>query len=401
MEVKYLIVAQSYDKQINPIEQEYIDKNGKTKKKFVQTRADKETRYAHYKLNKTATLAEKERWSIELIKMSLQRAKKPVISCSFGIDSVLDIYLTRKALVELGRDPSDIDIVWNDTANEFQEVRKYQRHLTELWNLRLVITKPKRTLKHIIEKNGGITSDYFTARKGDRRNGRPLSEKCCGTLKHDPMKKITKEQKWDLLIVGLRGDESRQRMQAGLRDGEFFYSSGEWKALVCRPILWWNEKDVWDYVYQEQIPYNELYTKNLIMEYPKKLNEVIDKNLADLIDVDIDIEALRSEQIQTVNRLQAVVLEKLKFKMFTPRTGCMMCPIPVKYGYMQWMRLYYPKVADAMLYNLGYANALLKMLPQEVKDEIKTFTGIDPDAQDAIKYLADMLSAKPCTFDKF
>lgn len=385
-------VIEKYNSQVQPI---------KNDNKWVGTRADKETRYYHYYMHKKAALEEKERWSIDLIKMALQRSKKPVISCSFGIDSIIDIYLTRKALIELGRDPSDIDIVWNDTANEFKEVRQYQKYITDLWNLRLIITKPKRTLKHIIDKNGGITDDYFTARKGDRRNGRPLSEKCCGTLKHEPMKRATKEHEWDLLIVGLRADESRQRMQAGLRDGEYFYSVAEWKAYVCRPILWWTEKDVWEYVEQENIPYNELYKKNLIQEYPNNLDEIINKNINELINNDINVEGLRKQQIQTVDRRQAMLLEKLGFKLFTPRTGCLACPIPIRHGYLQWMRIYHPKVYYAMLFNLGYANALIKMLPDKVKEEIKMFTGVDPDAEDAIKYLQDILNAKPCTFDKF
>lgn len=314
-------IIDNYLRQVNPTMEEKINDKGKKVKRWNDSRADKATRYAHFSTHKTASLLEKERWSIELLKMALQKSEKPVISCSFGIDSIIDVYLTRKALIELGRDPSDIDIVWNDTANEFKEVRQYQKHITQLWNLRLHITKPKKTLKHIIDNNGGITSDYFFTRKGDRRNGRPLSEKCCGTLKHDPMKHITKEMQWDLLIVGLRGDESSQRLKAGLRDGEYFYSSAEWKAFVLRPILWWTEKDVWEYVEQENIPYNDLYLKNMIQEYPKNTEEIVFANKDLIQNVGLDYHDLGDRQTQIVNRKQALVLEKLGFKLFTPRTG--------------------------------------------------------------------------------
>ncbi|MGG3986952.1 phosphoadenosine phosphosulfate reductase family protein [Bacillus smithii] len=386
------IISDTYNKQVQPV------KDGT---RWINTRADKETRYAHFKIHKEASLKEKERWSIDLIKMAIQRSKKPVISCSFGIDSIVDIYLTRKALTELGRDPSDIDIVWNDTANEFQEVRQYQKYITDLWNLRLTITKPKKTLKHIINDNGGITDDYFTARKGDRRKGRPLSEKCCGTLKHEPMKRITKEKEWDLIIVGLRADESRQRLQAGLRDGEFFYSSAEWKAFVCRPILWWKEKDIWDYVEQEQIPYNDLYRKNLIQEYPENTKEIVLNNKDIIEEYGLNINDLIDQQVQTVNRKQAMLLESLGFKIFMPRTGCLMCPIPVKYGYLQWMRLNHEKVYNAMVYNLGYGKVLINMIPNEVKKEIQQLMGIELTPENAHTYLKEILEAKPCTLDKF
>jgi 3'-phosphoadenosine 5'-phosphosulfate sulfotransferase (PAPS reductase)/FAD synthetase len=395
------LIAQQYNKQVQPIQESYIDSKNKTKKQWINTRANKETRYAHYNIHKDTPLQEKERWSIDLLKMALQRSKKPVVSCSFGIDSVVSIYLTRKALIELGRDPSDVDVIWNNTANEFQDVRKYAKELTEQWKLRLIETKPKKMLKQIIDDNGGITDDYFMARKGDRRKGRPLSEKCCGTLKHEPMKRAIKEHNWDLVINGLRADESRQRMQAGLRDGEFFYSIAEWKALVCRPILWWTEEDLWNYVEQEQIPYNDLYTKNLIQEYPKNLDEVIHNNIELLNNLSIDIEQLRNQQIQTVTRKQAIQMEKMGFKIFTPRTGCQICPIPIRFGYMQWMRLYYPKVYDAMVYNLGYGKVLLGMIPEEVREEIEEVMGIDISAENAHEFLKEILEYKPCTLDKF
>ncbi|WP_088322550.1 phosphoadenosine phosphosulfate reductase family protein [Bacillus cereus] len=388
-------VVNTYDIQVQP----FKDDHGK----WQLTRADKPTRYAYFEADKAnhINIDEKERRTIDLLKMALSRVKKPVVSCSFGIDSVLTIYLVRKALIELGCDPSDIGIIWNDTVNEFPEVRKYAEQLTSDWSLRLVITKPKKSLKRIIDDNGGISSDYFTARKGNRRNGQPLSEKCCGTLKHEPMKRAIKEHKWDLVINGLRADESRQRLLAGLRDGEFFYSIAEWKSLVARPILWWNEEDVWDYVEKEDIPYNDLYRKNLIQKYPDDLGKIIAEHELAIVAVGLDIDSLRDRQTQTVTRRQAIFLDKIGFKMFTPRTGCMMCPIPVKYGYMQWMRLYYPKVYSAMVHNLGYGKVLIEMIPEEIREEIKEFTGIDVTAENAHEHLREILEAKPCTFDSF
>ena len=385
-------VALSYVEQIRPI------KKGNT---WFQTRADKETRYNHYLTHKDVAIETKERWSIELLKNALINSKKPVISCSFGIDSVIDIFLTRKALEELGRDPSDIDIVWNDTANEFREVRLFQKELTEKWGLHLITTKPKKTLKHIISDNGGITSDYFTARKGQRKEGRPLSEKCCGSLKHEPMRRAIKGNQWDLVIVGLRADESRQRLKAGLRDGEYFYSSSEWKAFVCRPILWWTERDVWDYVEKENVPYNDLYKKNLILNYPNNTKEIVNDNRELFESVGLDCLELEEEQTQIVDRRQVLALEPFGFKFFTPRTGCMMCPIPIKYGYMQWMRINNEKVFNAMIYNLGYGSALLGMMPEDVKEEIKYITGVELTEENAFEHLKDILAAKPCAFDRF
>lgn len=319
------------------------------------TRADKETRYEGFNGRKLHWTW-KEEASIDLIKYALSKSKKPAVSVSFGVDSILQLYLIRKALVELGRSPSDIDVVWNDTANEFKEVRQFAKQITDQWNLRLITTKPKKTLKHIIADNGGLTSDYFVSRKGDRRQGVPLSEKCCNTLKHEPMKRVMKENGYDLIFVGLRADESSQRLFAGLRDGEYFYSKALWKSFVCRPILWWNHADVWEYMKEFDIPYNALYD---------------------------------------------MTVQKENGKTFTPRTGCMMCPIPIKYGYLQWMRTYYPKVYDAMIYNLGYGKALISLVPDEVKKELAFYLGQEIDEHNVSEHLKEILEYKPCTFDQF
>lgn len=365
------------------------------------TRAIRAVRYYHYRKWKKTRLKDKERWGIDLVKEALKRAENPVVSCSFGIDSIVTLYITRKALIELGRDPSDIQVIWNDTLNEFPEVRMYANQLKKDWNLNLIISKPKIPLKKVIEKHGGVDSSYFFTRKGDRRNGQPLSEKCCGTLKHEPMKRAIKENNWDLVLNGLRSDESTQRLRAGLRDGEYFYSSTEWKAFTCRPIMWMTEEDIWDYVEQENIPYNSLYDKNTIMKYPENNEELIDLHNNELNKYGVDIEKLRKRQLLNVSRKQSILLQKIGYEIFTPRTGCSACPIPVKYGYLQWMRLNFPKIFNAMVYTLGYGKALITMIPDDVKEEIEFVMGIDLSEENAHEFLKEILEAKPCTLDRF
>jgi 3'-phosphoadenosine 5'-phosphosulfate sulfotransferase (PAPS reductase)/FAD synthetase len=312
---KYDILAHNEMNELN-IPEIYLSQVNKE-----STRALRSIRYYHYKKWKTATLAEKERWGIDLVKEVLQRSVNPVVSCSFGIDSIVTLYITRKALMELGRDPSEIQIVWNDTLNEFLDVRIYANQLKKDWNLNLIVTKPKIPLKKVIDNHGGIDSSYFTSRKGDRRNGRPLSEKCCGVLKHEPMKRAIKEHNWDLVINGLRGDESTQRLRAGLRDGEYFYSNTEWKAYTCRPIMWMTDEDIWDYVEQESLPYNALYDKNMILEYPINNKEILEIHKEELTQRGLNVTELLDQQVQNVGRKQSHYLRKIGYKMYTPRTG--------------------------------------------------------------------------------
>jgi 3'-phosphoadenosine 5'-phosphosulfate sulfotransferase (PAPS reductase)/FAD synthetase len=367
----------------------------------LESRADRCVRYYHYRDWHSTSLEEKERWGIDLVKASLPRSKNPVVSCSFGIDSIVTLYIVRKAMVEMGRDPSDIQIIWNDTLNEFPEVRMYANQLKKDWNLNLTITKPKKPLKKVIEDHGGMDASYFVSRKGDRRGERPLSEKCCGVLKHEPMKRAIKEFDWDLVINGLRADESTQRLRAGLRDGEYFYSNTEWKAFVCRPIMWMKEEDIWDYVEKENIPYNELYNKNMLKHYPENHEEKLDLHKNKIIECGIDLKKFKDKQLLHFTKRQSLELQKLGYDMYTPRTGCMQCSIPIKYGYLQWMRQTYPKIYKGMIYGLGYGKVLLELIPDDIKEEIEFVTGIDLNEENAHEHLKEILEAKPCTFDSF
>lgn len=397
-----LNVINLYDGQVTPESYEYRTPKGRKSIGYNKTRAEKDVRYYMFWNRKEITLDEKMKWGVELVKVALSRSTNPVVSCSFGIDSILTLYITRQALSELGRDPSDIDIVWNNTLNEFQDVRVFAKQLIKDWNLRLVETKPKMPLMKVIEKygaNGKVDTNYLIGRKGDRRGEKPLSEKCCDILKHRPMKEKIKENGYDLIINGVRSDESNQRLKSALRDGDYFYSSAEWKSFMCRPIQWFNEKELWDAVDKYDIPYNDLYKKNLIQKYPDNLDQVIDENIDMLQELGIDITLLREQQIKEFTRKQAVYLKELKFKIFAPRTGCLLCPIPIRYGYLQWMREYYPKVYDTMIYKLNYGEALLDLLPDEVKEDLESFFDITLTEDTTTELLKEILEYRPCTFD--
>lgn len=365
-----------------------------------KNRADKETLRFFMEKSKESSIVIKERWSIELIKMALSKAKRPVISCSFGIDSIVTIYLVRKALIELDRDPSGIDIIWNDTLNEFPEVRLYSKKMVKEWNLKLIKTIPHKPLRAVIDDAGGLDASYFTARKGDRRNGKPLSEKCCDNLKHKPMNKAIEEHDWDLCFNGVRADESYIRETSGKKDGEYYYSIATWKSFMCRPIMWWKEEDVWEYVNQEKIPFNSLYERNMIQEYPVNITSLIRNYKQEFKRIKLDATKLKNKELLYVTRLQAIILEKLGFKIFKPRTGCMMCPIPIRFGYLHWMRLNHPKVYKAMIFNLGYGEALKDLLPEDVRKELEEVFGLDFRYDDVHLQLKDMLDYKPCMFDK-
>jgi len=347
----------------------------------------------HEEYNKTANLTSKIEYSNAVIYEALYLVRdrygddaKVVVSCSFGIDSIVTLHLVQKACKVLGM---TFDVVWNNTLNEYPQTRKFAAELSEAWGLRLIEAKPETTLRKIYENNG---VDTLFKRKGDRSGKTPVVEKCCGALKHKPMKAAIKEHGWHLMFNGVRAGESRQRWMAGRRDGDFYYSKTEWKTLVCRPIMWWSsasdsfnygnnrQEDIWEYVRQHDIPYNPIYD----------LNAVLDERYAE---PNVIVPRERAEQLLADG-----------YNVFMPRTGCQACPIPIKRGYLRYLREVFPRVYRSMLFQLGFARVLIAEMDEDVRealfDEMSMFGIIDEKTEAAVlDRLEDIIEMKPCVFD--
>lgn len=140
------------------------------------------------------------------------------------------------------------------------------------------------------------------------------------------------------------------------------------------------QEDVWDYIRYEGLPYNPIYDQNA----------VIDENYTgkDLI----------------IPREEAEVLAAQGLRVFMPRTGCQACPIPIKRGYLQYLRQVKPKVYRSMLFQLGFAEVLIREMKPEQREalfeELNTFGIIDENTeQQIIERLEDIIEWKPCVFD--
>lgn len=87
-----------------------------------------------------------------------------------------------------------------------------------------------------------------------------------------------------------------------------------------------------------------------------------------------------------------------------PRTGCQACPIPIKRGYLRYLREVFPKTYQAMLFQFGFARVLLAEMSEDERnqliDEMAQFGVIDEKSQDAlIEKLEEVLELRPCAFD--
>lgn len=87
---------------------------------------------------------------------------------------------------------------------------------------------------------------------GIKRKMPPLRMKrwCCDVLKKDPGANHPLKKR----VMGIRAEESSRRASRPLTD----YSK-KYKLTIYKPIFYWKEYHVWDFIGKNNIPYPELY----------------------------------------------------------------------------------------------------------------------------------------------
>lgn len=186
--------------------------------------------------------------SLDTIEDALVNSKRPIISSSFGKDSIVLIHLVHRI-------DNSVPIVMNDTGVMFPETLQYKREMEEKWNLNVDVVKPDMTFFEIVDEY-----EYpKTSRSSESGNTR--EPKCCKILKTDPMQEYIKENDIDLDFVGLCAYEGRQRKWAYIRTGKATYEHKAWGVKKSIPLIWWELDDIWQYIEKHNIPKNPAYEK--------------------------------------------------------------------------------------------------------------------------------------------
>lgn len=79
-------------------------------------------------------------------------------------------------------------------------------------------------------------------------------KKCCNIRKIEPLKRALKNL--DVWFTGLRSSQSITREDMKLVEWDEAF-----KLIKVNPLINWSEKDVWDYIKANSVPYNKLHDK--------------------------------------------------------------------------------------------------------------------------------------------
>lgn len=315
---------------IDDLNVEYKDKRG------IRRRKDEKPRY-------TLNLAEVQ--SMYVLKKTLRYSKRPVVSCSFGNDSLVALHQTRRVTKH------GFKVAFNDSRIEYTETRTFKKQLLDLWDLHdeFIQLFSDTTLWDIVDEYG-----FNLDRKGSRTvksNGSKVSvsEICCKKIKHEPILELFNKGLFDCDISGLRGAESLARELASKRDGMVYYAKS-WNLIRLNPIVHFSLNYVKSYIEKYNLIYNSIYDKVLYYE-------------------DVFDNCSQEEYGQIY---------------YQPRVGCQYCVLTVKYGYLAWMKRFKNKEYNFLMRERGLARELyslgtgIKLPPKKTKvkkmEQVSLFT---------------------------
>ena len=204
----------------------------------------------------TPHLHQLEAESIHILREAVAEAENPAMLYSVGKDSSVMLHLARKAFYPA---PPPFPLLHVDTRWKFQEMYLFRDHMAQSSGMDLLVhINPEAISKNI------NPFDHGSALHTD-------------ITKTEGLKQALDHYKFDVVFGGARRDEEKSRAKE--RIFSFRSAAHRWNPKQQRPELWslyntrkgkgesirvfplsnWTELDIWQYIYQEDIPVVPLY----------------------------------------------------------------------------------------------------------------------------------------------
>ncbi len=180
----------------------------------------------------------------EIIEFALQHFDKIAVSFS-GAEDVVLIDIAHKI-------NPDVKAFCLDTGRLHPETYRYIDRVREHYGINIDILFPDAEAVRKLVTEKGLFSFY-----------RDNHQECCGIRKIAPLRK--KLQQLDAWITGQRRDQSPGTRASipVIQEDKAFSRPGE-SLTKFNPLANWSSQQVWDYIRQNNVPYNELHDRGYI-----------------------------------------------------------------------------------------------------------------------------------------
>jgi len=180
-----------------------------------------------------ASATERVRWAYETYGDQL------VLSTSFGVQSAVMLHLATTHIPE-------IPVIFVDTGYLFPETYKFAAELTERLDLNLKTYVPAQTAAQQEALHGKLWEQGL---EGLERYNR--------INKVEPMNRAVKELGASAWLSGLRRTQSSSRCGRGVVEAQN-------KVTKVYPIIDWNDRDVYTYLTENDLPYHPLWDQGYV-----------------------------------------------------------------------------------------------------------------------------------------
>ena len=169
------------------------------------------------------------RWAVETFHPKLMMAT------AFGAEGCCIMHM----LAEI--EPS-VRVINLETGYQFPETLALRERIKERYGIEVEYIYPEQTVAEYEAEHGGPLYGI-----------RP--DQCCFDRKILPLKRAIVG--YDAWISAIRGDQTDQRKTAAIvqKDAKF-------GLIKVNPLLRWTKKDVWNFVWKNEVPYNPLHDQN-------------------------------------------------------------------------------------------------------------------------------------------
>ena len=165
---------------------------------------------------------------------ALKQSSSACVTCSFQAEDMVVLRLVQEVV-------PDIPVLFLDTGYHFPEMYAYRDEMTEKYNLNLVNVTPARTVPEQ-EAEFGLLFQI-------------KPDQCCKFRKVEPL--FAALDQYQVWFTGLRRVQSPTRANLQVLD-QFPLPTGK-QLLKVSPLADWNDKEVWAFARENEIPLVSLY----------------------------------------------------------------------------------------------------------------------------------------------